>query len=47
VTDDAAATEGDDEKLPKPPIVIPNPPVADDGVVVRNTDGLADQAAQN
>ena len=25
----------------------PNPPVADDGVVVRNTGGLADQAAQN
>ena len=31
----------------KPPIVIGNAPVADDGVAVRNTDALADQAAQN
>jgi hypothetical protein len=32
---------------PKPPMVIANPPVADDGVVVGNTGSLADQAAQN
>jgi outer membrane biosynthesis protein TonB len=32
---------------PAPPVVIANPPVADDGVVVGNTGALADQAAQN
>ena len=31
----------------KPPIVVANAPVADDGVAVRNTGALADQAAQN
>ena len=31
----------------KPPIVVANAPVADDGVAVRNTGALADQVAQN
>jgi len=31
----------------KPPIVVADVPVADDGVAVRNTGALADQAAQN